>query len=123
MVEPVERPESVVGIRRAGEHVVEHLHAEPVERRAVVLDDLLLDRTALDGPRRLVQQQTRRARRLEVQRDVEYCDGIVKKYCVISFCVSASRLPPVIAGISPICVSSTVLDPRNIMCSVACASP
>jgi hypothetical protein len=51
------------------------------------------------------------------------CDGIVKKYCVISFCVSALRLPPVIAGTSANCDSSSVFEPRNIMCSVACAMP
>ncbi len=52
-----------------------------------------------------------------------YCDGIEKKNCVTSFCVSASLLPPVIAEMSESCDSLIVLLPRNIMCSVACAKP
>ena len=52
-----------------------------------------------------------------------YCEGISKKYCVISFCVSALNVPPVIAVVSANCDAVSVLLPRNSMCSWACAIP
>ncbi len=49
--------------------------------------------------------------------------GTVVKYCVIVCCVSASPSPPNCAKTAAVWSASMPLQPRNAMCSWACAIP
>ncbi len=49
--------------------------------------------------------------------------GISKKKWVTSLSVFALNVPPVTAVVAANCEASSVFEPRNIMCSCACARP
>ena len=117
-------PSAIVRVRRAGEQVFVEARQEFVGRLGEIARDLLLDRALLVRPLRLRVVDVLHARGIEPQRDVEVGGGHGREVLRdVLLRVGVAVAAELREDRGRLIGRQTPAQPRNAMCSCACAMP